>query len=31
MILRVEVVGANPESKGTKSYFGLDCVVLSAP
>ena len=31
MILRVEVVGANTESKGTKSYFGLDCVVLSAP
>jgi hypothetical protein len=31
MVLRVEVVGANAESKGTKSYFGLDCVVLSAP
>jgi hypothetical protein len=31
MVLRVEVVGANPESKGTKSFFGLDCVVLSAP
>ena len=31
MVLRVEVVGANPESKGTKSYFGLDCVVLSKP
>jgi hypothetical protein len=31
MVLRVEVVGANPESKGAKSYFGLDCVVLSAP
>jgi hypothetical protein len=31
MVLRVEVVGANPASKGTKSYFGLDCVVLSEP
>jgi len=31
MILRVEVVGASPESRGTKAYFGLDCVVLSAP
>jgi hypothetical protein len=31
MVLRIEVVGANPESRGTKSYFGLDCVVLSAP
>jgi len=31
MVLRVEVVGANPASKGTKSYFGLDCVVLSKP
>ena len=31
MVLRVEVVGANPESRGTKAYFGLDCVVLSAP
>ena len=31
MVLRVEVVGANPASKGTKSYFGLDAVVLSAP
>jgi hypothetical protein len=31
MILRVEVVGANPASKGTQSYFGLDCVVLSKP
>jgi len=31
MVLRVEVVGANPVSRGTKSYFGLDCVVLSKP
>jgi len=31
MVLRVEVVGANPESRGTKAYFGLDCVVLSPP
>jgi hypothetical protein len=21
-------VGGNPESEGSKSYFGLDCVVL---
>lgn len=31
MVLRVEVVGANPASQGTKSYFGLDYVVLSKP
>ena len=31
MVLRVEVVGANPASRGTKAYFGLDCVVLSKP
>jgi len=31
MILRIEVVGANPESRGTKAYFGLDCVVFSQP
>ncbi|MCX7048018.1 MAG: DUF2961 domain-containing protein [Candidatus Sumerlaeota bacterium] len=31
MILRVEVAGANPEAKGSKSYFGLDCVVLGKP
>ena len=30
-ILRIEVVGANAASKGTKSYFGLDCVTLSKP
>ena len=27
-VLRVEVVGANPSSKATHSYFGLDCVVV---
>lgn len=27
-VLRVEVVGANPESRGPKHYFGLDCAVL---
>lgn len=26
--LRAEVVGANAKSEGTKSYFGLDCVVI---
>ncbi|MBE3071050.1 MAG: DUF2961 domain-containing protein [Planctomycetes bacterium] len=31
MVLRVEVVGANAAAKGTKSFFGLDCVVLSGP
>ena len=31
MTLRVEVVGANPAATGTKSYFGLDAVVPSAP
>ena len=31
MTLRVEVAGANAESKGSKSYFGLDCVVLAKP
>ena len=31
MVLRVEVVGANPDATGTKSYFGLDGVVLSKP
>jgi hypothetical protein len=30
-ILRVEVVGGNPESKNSKSYFGLDAVTLTAP
>jgi hypothetical protein len=27
-LLRGEVVGGNPGSEGTQSYFGLDCVVL---
>jgi hypothetical protein len=27
-VLRIEVVGAHPASKGPKYYFGLDCVVL---
>jgi hypothetical protein len=31
MVLRVEVVGANPAATGTKSFFGLDAVVLSKP
>jgi hypothetical protein len=26
--LRAVVVGGNPDSEGTKSYFGLDCIVL---
>jgi len=30
-VLRVEVVGTNPASRGPKYYFGLDAVVLSAP
>lgn len=29
--LRVEVVGQNPNALGTKSFFGLDCVVLNQP
>jgi hypothetical protein len=29
IVLRAEVVGANPKSEGTKAYFGLDCVVLT--
>ena len=29
--LRVEVVGANPASKGAHYFFGLDCVVLGQP
>lgn len=28
MTLRCEVVGANPKSEGTRSFFGLDCIVL---
>jgi hypothetical protein len=30
ILLRVDVVGANPKSEGTKSLFGLDCIVLTA-
>jgi hypothetical protein len=30
-ILRVEVVGGNPESKNSRSYFGLDALTLGAP
>ncbi len=30
-VLRVEVVGANPQSKNSKSFFGLDCVVVGKP
>ena len=29
-VLRAEVVGGNPKSEGNKSFFGLDCVVLTA-
>lgn len=29
IVIRAEVVGGNPKSDGTKSYFGLDCVVLT--
>jgi hypothetical protein len=28
MTLRAEVVGGHPDSEGSKSFFGLDCVVL---
>jgi hypothetical protein len=31
IVLRAEVVDANPASKGPRFYFGLDAVVLSAP
>ncbi|QOJ00627.1 MAG: DUF2961 domain-containing protein [Phycisphaeraceae bacterium] len=30
LVLRVEVVGGNERSDGTRSFFGLDCVVLGA-
>ncbi len=30
-VLRVEVAGGNPRSEGTRSFFGLDCVVLAPP
>jgi len=29
LILRCEVVGGNPASKGSRSFFGLDCVRLT--
>jgi hypothetical protein len=29
MTLRAEVVGGHPRSEGTKSFFGLDCVVVT--
>ena len=28
LILRAEVVGGHERSEGSKSFFGLDCVVL---
>lgn len=31
LILRVELVGCDPASTGTRSYFGLDAVTLTAP
>jgi hypothetical protein len=31
MILRAEVVGTNPASRGNRYDFGLDCVVLGPP
>jgi hypothetical protein len=30
-VLRVEVTGANPSATGSKYYFGLDAVTLTAP
>jgi len=30
-ILRAEVIGFNPEARGAKYYFGLDCAVLEKP
>lgn len=30
-VLRVEVVGANPKSKNSQSFFGLDAVTVTAP
>jgi hypothetical protein len=29
ILLRAEVVGSNPKAEGSKTYFGLDCVVLT--
>jgi hypothetical protein len=31
VVLRVEVIGANPATRGTKSYFGLDCISVTEP
>jgi hypothetical protein len=31
MILRAELVGANPAALASKAFFGLDCVVLKEP
>ncbi|MBL8762669.1 MAG: DUF2961 domain-containing protein [Phycisphaerae bacterium] len=30
LVLRTEVVGGNPASEGSRTFFGLDCVTLSA-
>jgi len=29
LVLRCEVVGGNPASEGSKSFFGVDCVRLT--
>jgi hypothetical protein len=29
LTLRAEVVGGDPDAKGSKSFFGLDCIVLT--
>jgi hypothetical protein len=29
LVLRAEVIGGNPKSMGTESFFGLDCVTLA--
>ena len=31
LILRAEVVGTNPASTGSRSFFGLDAVLLDKP
>jgi hypothetical protein len=30
-VLRAEVIGSNPASRGPRYYFGLDCTVLTTP
>ncbi len=30
LTIRMEVVGGNPRSEGTKSFYGLDCVVVTS-